>query len=172
VDKGIDYSMGQANFDPETGIHFGVISQGEVLQVWCDSSEPNYGKPTEPIKCECGELQYPDENVEWGESVQCETCGEMVEFELDDMAGPLSFSYEDDGYMAECGDDGDIFIIKSPYYTYCQFCSPCAPGTGYLMNVRDEKTGIKAYCFGHDWFDDDRAPYLVYSVETNELIEP
>ena len=74
-------------------------------------------------------------------------------------------------YIAEQGnDDHDIFIIKSPYYTLCQFCSPCAPGAGYLMNHTPD--GIKAYCFGHDWFDGERAPYPVYSVKTGKLVEP
>jgi len=27
------------------------------------------------------------------------------------------------------------------------------------------------YCFGHDWFEDGKAPYPVYSVETGELVE-
>jgi hypothetical protein len=29
----------------------------------------------------------------------------------------------------------------------------------------------KAYCLGHDWFDDGRAPYPVYSVETGEWMQ-
>jgi hypothetical protein len=86
---------------------------------------------------------------------------------------------------------GDIMIIKSPYYTYAQFCSPCAPGAGYLMNwfkmengYSPETLGIeqfekmaqaagfpKVYCFGHDWFGNGIAPYPVFNVETGELVK-
>jgi hypothetical protein len=38
------------------------------------------------------------------------------------------------------------------------------------MSPREE--GIKAYCFGHDWFDNERAPYKVYRVEDDAVIEP
>ena len=142
---GIDYSLGMANVDKANGIHYGVISQNEVLQAWADSSEPYYGDPSEWEKDEDGEPI------------------------LDDMAEPVSFYYEEDGYTAEAGSDGDIFITKSPYYTLCAFCSPCAPGAGYLMNPRPNG-GIRAYCFGHDWFDGGKAPYPVYSVQTETPI--
>ena len=88
--------------------------------------------------------------------------------EIDDCAEPISYTYEEDGYVAECGDDGDIFLTRSPYYTKCAFCSPCAPGAGYLMDHREG--GIRAYCFGHDWFEGEAAPYPVYSVKTGKLV--
>jgi hypothetical protein len=87
----------------------------------------------------------------------------------DEFAEPLSYTLDDGEYKAICGDDGDIFIIKSPFYTLCRFCSPCAPGAGYLMNPDDD--GIKAYCFGRDWFDDEQAPYKVFSVETGKEVK-
>lgn len=135
---GIDYGRGLTNIDTETGIRYGVISQNEVLQAWADSSEPDYG---------C------DECEEWEKDEDCNL-----------ECSPLSFDYVADGYIATCGDDGDIFVIKSPYFTLCRFCSPCAPGAGYLMNPDDN--GIKSYCFGHDWFDNEQAPYRVFDVKT------
>jgi hypothetical protein len=48
------------------------------------------------------------------------------------------------------GDDCDIFVMKSPYYTFGPFCSPCAPGAVYLRN--GDTDGEKAYCFAPDWF--------------------
>ena len=131
---GIDYGRGLTNIDTETGIRYGVISQNEVLQAWADSSEPDYGE-TEGMT---------DEDLEFAE--------------------PLFYIFSDEEYSATCGDDGDIFIYKSPFYTLCRFCSPCAPGAGYLMSPDDN--GIKAYCFGHDWFEDEQAPYKVYDVKT------
>ena len=78
----------------------------------------------------------------------------------------VSFTLDDGEYVAECDSYGDIFITKSPYFTTCRYCSPCAPGAGYLMNY--DPDGIRAYCFGPDWFDNNVAPYKVYSVATGE----
>ncbi len=70
----------------------------------------------------------------------------------------------------QSGDDSDIFILKSPYYTRAQFCSPCAPGACYLTNPCED--GERAYCFGHDWFDDGKAPYPVFLVADDSEVLP
>ena len=147
--QGIDYGFGMSNNDHKTGIRYGVISQHEVLQAWADSSEAYYGK--------CYDC---NEEIE---ECTCDDVEEKMEF-----AEPSSFYIDDGEYSAECSEDGDIFITKSPYYTECQFCSPCAPGAGYLMN--SVKGGVKAYCFGNDWFESGKAPYPVYSVKTGKLV--
>jgi hypothetical protein len=111
---------------------------------------------------------YTEERYEQNEYV-CEDCKHFFGSESAFGDSPLGFYVNEADLSAHCSDDGDIFITKSPFYTLCQFCSPCAPGAGYLMNPCED--GIKAYCFGHDWFEDGKAPYPVYSVETNALIE-
>jgi len=79
------------------------------------------------------------------------------------------YEYEDGGYHIQTCSDGDWFVLKSPYYTRAQFCSPCAPGAGYLANPCP--TGPKTYCLDKEWFGDDQpCPYPYYSVETDELI--
>ncbi len=165
--NGIDYGNGLTNIDTKTGIRYGVIHQHNVLQAWCDSSEPYYGKPDCAVCPECGEEQSAPVDAEWGDTLECEACNESFEIELPDCSEPISHFIDDNEYKAECGDSCDIFITKSPYYTLCEFCSPCAPGAGYIMNSGD----VKAYCFGHDWFEDGKAPYPVYSVKTGELVE-
>jgi hypothetical protein len=158
---GIDYSGGGlVNRDNKTGIHYGVISQNEVLQAWADSSE----------------ARFPCEDCEY--NVDNEGCDDCMDCE------PLEYTYDDEGYVCQqSADDPDIFIIKSPYYTFCGYCSPCAPGAGYLMDYYKPKKNtlgadyykeyaemkgyIKSYCFGHNWFDDNKAPYPVYDVKTN-----
>lgn len=203
--KGIDYGLGLSNIDNETGIRYGVINQNEVDQSWFDSSEAVY--PENYFCPNCGNelIEIATEERD-GTEYHCEHCNaeytdnDICDFEID----PIGFVYNADGYICEqFADDTDIFITKSPYYTYCQFCSPCAPGAGYLMNYYDpmkdekkvreqfvllkniaplaipeayksyaEKAGFpKVYCFGHDWFENGKAPYPVYSVETGELIE-
>ncbi len=145
--KGINYAGHTGvNQDKANGIRYGVMPQNEVLQAWADSSEAQYPKR------EKGERQAAYER--------------RMEF-----AEPIAFTYEREGYAASCGEDGDIFIVRSPYFTYAQFCSPCAPGACYLRNPLDEPDeNNKAYCFGHDWFEGRVAPYPVYSVETGELV--
>lgn len=64
-----------------------------------------------------------------------------------------------------------MFILASPYFTHAQFCSPCAPGACYLLSPTD-KTGPKAYCLNHDWFEGDKAPYPVWEVATGKLVKP
>lgn len=90
----------------------------------------------------------------------------------DEDCEPMSYLYTGDGYIAEQGHEGcDIFVTMSPYYTYAQHCSPCAPGACYLLNPIDNANdGNRCYCFGHDWFESGKAPYRVFLVETNEEV--
>lgn len=72
------------------------------------------------------------------------------------------FRYECDGYIIQTCGDGDWFVIKSPYYTMCEECSPCAPNTGYIVN----EGGTKSYCLGPDWFDSyNKMNYRCFQIE-------
>lgn len=185
MSRGIDYGLGQTNIDKQTGIRYGVISQNEVLQAWADASEPDYGPPT------CGKCgneavdinderipvdangDYPDDWDNKGNDHACLGCRRS--FWSDEAYGdePNGYTLDDGEYKATSGSDGDIFVLKSPYYTRAAFCSPCAPGACYLTQATDD--GEKAYCFGHDMFwdsDSKRAPYPVYRVADDTLVEP
>lgn len=176
---GIDYGMGLSNIDSETGIRFGVISQNEILQAWSDASEPDYGEPACP-KCGGSVVDYDDETHgdylagrdEGGyrscADHACEQC--EVYWESSEVYGdePVGWVLDDGEYKASCGSDGDIFILSSPYFTRCGFCSPCAPGAGYLTDSGDD---CRAYCFGSDWFDSENpCPYPIWRVDTGELV--
>jgi len=200
MSAGIDYGTGQTNIDKATGIRFGVIPMHDVTQSWCDSSESDYGEPCCP---KCGNAARNDEDeainavreeqARSGEEVTdiddvvfephfngscsdffCTDC--MIFFGSDEAYGdePLSHYLDDGEYKAtQGGDDCDIFVLRSPFFTYGPFCSPCAPGAVYLRDADgDAEHGAKAYCFGHDWFEDNVAPYPVYSVATGELVNP
>lgn len=103
--------------------------------------------------------------------------------------GERDWLYEKEGYKLTNCLQSDVMVLKSPFFTYAQFCSPCVPGACNLDNplitppdgvyggnnfehdwqkLRDNR----AFCLGHDWFDGGRAPYPVYSVETGELVKP
>lgn len=193
---GIDYGFGSTNRDPETGIRYGVIPQNDVLQAWVDSSEGDYGEPHCPkcgneavaIDAE-GVPDFDDMGDDW-DAEGCEYACLMCKhtFDHDQAFGdePLAFTLDDGEYQAtQDGDDCDIFILKSPYYTRAQYCSPCAPGACYLREPVDEN-GPKAYCFPPDWFDwysesgeepageyngqKTSCPYLVWRVDNDELV--
>lgn len=77
------------------------------------------------------------------------------------------FRYDDTDYHCWQDSYGDIFVMRSPYYTRGRFCSPCAPGAVSLGT----DGGIKAYCFGEEWFDDDfPCNYPIFDVATDHLV--
>lgn len=164
---GIDYSLGTANVDHATGIHYGVIGQGTVGEAWYESAEPQYGEPTCP---ECGSAinQEPDDDG----NVHCTVCPYTIDEHRmgEECYGdePNAWTYDDDGYKLETCLDSDIMVLKSRYYTHAQFCSPCVPGAGNLESECDD--GPKTYALGHDWFEEGRAPYRLFSVETGEEV--
>lgn len=176
---GIDYGMGRTNVDLETGIRYGVISQHDVMQAWADSAEPDYGEPTCPG---CGDdaVEYSgDTHNEYAAPANrphacadyaCEECKILIDAQDAFGGEPIGWNYIGEGYeLTDCL-DSDIFVLKSPYYTFADFCSPCVPGAGNLNS--DNPNGAKTYCLGHDWFGDGRAPYPVYSVENSEMVAP
>jgi len=164
--KGIDYGMGQSNIDLETGIRYGIIPSHSIGQAWYDEAEVNY-----PIACpHCGSDmdEIPDEET------KCNDCQETISEDDFMELEPASWFVNGEGYLAEQSrDDSDIFICKSPFYTFAQFCSPCAPGACHLDNpLTSPDPYNKCYCFGHDWFEDGKAPYPIYSIETGKLVNP
>lgn len=172
---GIDYSGGSgANTDPATGIRYGVISQGSVMPAWGDFAEPDYGDPTCP---KCGKVAKPfgerqehrDTYESDGSDYVCEDCKYTFESSEAYSDEPLAWSYTEEGYrLVDCL-TSDIMVIKSPYFTYAQFCSPCVPGAGNLDHPM--VGGVKCYCLGHDWFEDDKAPYPVYRVSDGVQVQ-
>lgn len=186
---GVDYGLGQSNVDKKTGIRYGVISQHTVGQAWYDDAEADYGKPTCP---KCGnevkdvnsattqsehgvvvDFDPPEDYEQYGHGCadyQCDAC--RITLDSQDVFGdePIGWNYVSDGYTLTDCLDSDIFVVASPYYTFAQFCSPCVPGAGNLDNAMED--GIKTYCLGHEWFEDEKAPYPVFRVDTGERVEP
>ena len=108
-------------------------------------------------------------------------------YECDDR----DWRWEKDGYLLENCLQSDIFVAKSPYFTYATYCSPCVPGAcsldspfeglavpsgDYPARAEDwkaeaESLGFaKCFCLGHDFFEDDKAPYEVFSVATGKQV--
>lgn len=175
--KGIDYGLGQTNINKETRIRFGVISQ-HALSSWAlDGFESDYGDASCP---ECGNAAVASDEGETdrsgykeirrGREFSCDSCEIKFDGDCAFPDEPIGNHYDADGYVAEMHGDGDIFVLKSPYYTRAQFCSPCAPGACHLGHPMPE--GEKCYCFGHDWFETNVAPYPVFRVDNDEEVLP
>jgi hypothetical protein len=173
---GIDYGLGRTNIDTETGIRYGVISQHSVGQAWYDEAEADYGSPTCPA-CGTDAVEYDVEKhgeYEKGDGgctdYACTHCEATIDSSNAFGDEPTGWYVDSDGYKLTDCLDSDIMIIKSPFYTFAMFCSPCVPGAGNLDSPAED--GAKTFCLGHEWFEDGKAPYSVYSVETNKLVSP
>jgi hypothetical protein len=178
-DYGIDYSGSGAtcNRDTATGIRYGIIHSNDLRGEAIEDFEADYGPATCP-KCGNEAVEYdPSRHGEYDDSkcrcndFACEGC--EYPFTSDDAYGdePRGYILDDSEYKARIDSDGDVWVFASPYFTYARFCSPCAPGACSLLYPVDEG-GPRAYCLGHDWFEDDRAPYPVYCVSDGALVQP
>jgi hypothetical protein len=183
---GLDYVGGKVNIDTETGIRYGVIPSNDITQAWAESSEADYGPPTCP---KCGnearpvktrtehsdppgqwvsvviDEEFPEGWEEEGMDYVCEAC--KLVFDDSEAYGdePLGWYVDDGEYEASCDSYGNVFILKSPYYTYGPFCCPCAPGAIYLRDGEEPPEPLpsgerlsswenrRAYCFDPEWFD-------------------
>lgn len=187
--QGIDYGMGQSNVDRESGIRYGVISQNSI-NLDCAEWDYDYGKPHCP---NCGQevvdssspelFKGMEEEPDWFNGkdwtcLNCEAC------HWSDSVYPeeaLGWSYKQDGYeLSDCLDN-DIFVLKSPYFTIAEFCSPCVPGAGNLDSpcgaghpTNEDMPGednTRSYCLGPDWFDrHNPMPYRCFRVDNGEEV--
>lgn len=187
--KGIDYGLGQANVNKQTGIRFGVIPQNALNpdaaeDIWQNGTDRDYEDYIEQVKANLrSSLSDYFSDHKWGDD-KTSKLDDAVESAFDAISDGIGDAYQANGDCARmaynsCGlhvqtdSSGDILVMESPFFTYAQFCSPCAPGACYLTNpLAEPDENNKAYCLGHDWFDDNKAPYPVYSVATGELINP
>jgi hypothetical protein len=175
---GLDYGLGKTNINLATGIRFGVLpANADGLTEWLwDSFEAEYGDPQCP-ECNRRVIESDNESVpsleRGNKDYYCPDCA--VAYWSDRCFGdePHGHTCTHPDYKAEIDRSNDIWIFASPYFTYAQFCSPCAPGACYLSNPLDEPLASnRAYCLGHEWFEQGKAPYPIYSVVTGQLVEP
>lgn len=177
--QGIDYGLGRTNIDKSNGIRYGVISQHSVMPEALDDVESDYGEPSCP---ECGgevlpsdSKDLPEESEDWDNyqyygcnDYACVDCKHFLDSQDVYPEEAIGQYYDHDGYQITDCLDTDLMVIKSPYYTFAQFCSPCVPGAGNLDGFMND--GVKTYCLGHDWFGGGIAPYPVYRVKDDVRI--
>lgn len=194
---GIDYSGpgSDVNRDSETRIRYGIINQNAVGGEAADDissrgTDLGFENAKEELK---GKLRNVLDDY-YHTKEKRESAVESAFDALDDWADLIEFNgpwqLKEDDYTLMLATDGDIWVFKSPFYTYAQFCSPCAPGACHLGHPLDVKiqAGIasvaasegaayetfvdsnKCYCLGHDWFEDGKAPYRMWRVDNNEEV--
>lgn len=163
------------NYDKEAGIYYGCISQHTpmpeaVSDIFC-------GPDARDLSFECAvdevlsEMKQGVEAFKYvsGDDVDWDLVKDRIEEDLDPCDEPTML-YECDGYkISTSAALVCLFVEKSPYFTHAKQCSPCAPEAGDLDNPSED--GRKCYCLGHDWFEEEKAPYPVFSVETGETIK-
>ena len=169
--------MGKTNID-ETGMRYGVISQhsidgGALSDIYFGhhSVDLAYERWLDEIK---SALHHALKDFLSSQSLEdavetvlgMDSLGEGHEGEADPR-------YETDGYIIEKCLDADLIVMKSRFFTYAQYCSPCVPGACNLdspLEMPTENGSNCCYCLGHDFFEDGKAPYKVYSMLSGEEI--
>jgi hypothetical protein len=193
---GIDYTPigDKTNRDVETGIRYGIISERSLGHVSFtdDNVRSNGDNLTRQSAVEEVKVALWNAVSDWVyERRKDEVMSDLfyaIEEHFNDRyeENEDTYRYEKDGYIIQTASNMELFVIRSPYYTYAQFCSPCVPGAGNLDCVFQhgaapglegedyaeaaEKCGFpKVYCLGPEWFDDEKAPYPLFQVKpTNE----
>jgi len=177
---GIDYGLGTTNIDIATSIRYGVISQHSLMGEALEGMEPDYGDPHCP---ECGGNVLESSDVKhyvlWTRRMDrdgthgcfdyaCLACRQGFDSDACFSDEPIGYSCPDDEYELQSCLDSDIMVLKSPFYTHAQFCSPCVPGGGNLDSPM--VGGVRAFALGHDWFEGGVAPYPVYRVSDDSVV--
>jgi hypothetical protein len=181
-----------ANFNEILGIRYGVISPHSVgqdseydLYEGPNSTDPYYesGKKELEEKIDSFFQDIGNLSDEIRESLKDQIITEWFEgYENPDGA----MDYSDKEYdLHVSGDNFGIFVMRSPYYTYCRGCSPCAPGAGDLDSPIDKDSGsfdadpylYRALCLGPEWFDKEESeyskkiPYRVFRVDNDQEVQ-
>jgi hypothetical protein len=174
------------NQNLDTGIHYGCISQHSIdisaMDDWYDN-DAMYDEIKDEIENRITEAleEYMDP-VDISNVVDEAIDRFNENYQNDEPA----YYYFDDQYEAEFSHSLVCWIIKkSPYYTYCKGCSPCVPNAGDLdspvtpdnfdesnvpLSMFDYAKVRRAYCLPKEFFDDDKAPYVYFRVETGERV--
>lgn len=164
-----------SNTCPKTGIHYGVIAQNSLNQdVFSDVSneavDVRFDEYLETVKDDVRNLLEDKVRGSKLDDLTDEIFSIVEEAVSEDYQGEKTdWLFEDKDYKLTDCLETNVFVLKSPYFTFCKKCSPCVPNAGDLDNP--EENGLKTYCLGPEFFDEDKAPYPVYVVKTGDLLE-
>lgn len=116
------------NYDPETGIRYGVIC--------CNDVDPDF---IDKIIREGRDLDLEDLVVQLKADLAAVFDNYGIEADLDVIIEDLElevestrWEYESEGMVVMIDSDNDLWILKSPEIGRRGLCSPCAPGACHL----------------------------------------
>jgi hypothetical protein len=159
INVGTDWSSGGANRSPE-GYHYGITSANNLADWFWDIPEPIYIPHCPSCSAELNEDEIP-EICACGAEIDEE---EVYGAEIDETI------INEEGVKGHVGSGLDVWITESPYYMRGFFCSPCASGAVDLSAPTID--GPKAYCPPHDWYEEGKAPHLIFKVSDNTIVYP
>jgi hypothetical protein len=181
--KGIDYGRGTTNVNPKTGIRYGVIAANSV---WSEAMSDIYSHGTDldhkaymdgvkdSLRQALSEYfsghTYNDKPSRLDEATEeaFDAVSDRLNDNYEGTGDCTRYLYERDGYRIQIDGSGDVWVLESPFYTYAQFCSPCAPGACYLTSpLETPDDNNKCYCLGPEWFCVDEAPMPYEPVKIN-----
>jgi hypothetical protein len=174
--SGIDYGRGQTNIDIRTGIRYGVINSNELgefawSEIQANGVDVDYENAREELLSSLAHAVksvLEDYSTHFDAKEIAEEIVDNLDIDYQNTGDCARYHYKEGcqgemGVVFDVASDGDIFVTDSKFYALCSFCSPCAPGAGYLLTPGS----IKTYCLGPDWFDKGAMPYKCFRVSDN-----
>ena len=184
------------NVDNETSIHYSTIYgnniSSEILQeiTFYNGEDLTYQEALEELK-----ESFIDHIKEFLESnylndhyINFDEMFDGIQESFNDTyeSDNTVYLYDHDGYTIEYHSyDNSLIILKSPYYTYCRYASPCFPNGAYLPDAIDRNDNYnfnnllesdqicKCYALDESFYDDEYAPMpqvTIYKVSDNTSI--
>lgn len=169
------YRDGEFDFDAECGMY--QCDKCDNVYYTMECTIPLFPMPADEMRCpdaDCNgtvyRVEFERDKYASDNDYLCLPCHYIIDSSEAYSGEPLGWSSEDDGYILHIDSDAiDLWVLKSPFYTYAQYCSPCAPGALWILNPVSEE-GPKGYCLDKSWFEGENCPYPYYSVETRERV--
>lgn len=122
---GIDYGRGMTNIDLSTGYRYGVTSVHNLASWIWEEIEYVYSQACP----KCG--SEPQRN-KTSDNPKCTVCGKRSPIDRWWGDEPVSNRLTIEGVEGWIDGSNDVWVVKSSYVYRANFCSPCAPGAGYI----------------------------------------
>lgn len=178
-----------ANINPRTGIRYGVVDARNLPwlldEILASGTDNRYDEAKRELIARFEACETTEEandiirEAHYSPDRLLLSDGELADADFDDLASEilsdtyesdgdsLDYTHESDGIKYQLGSLGGaplLWIIESPFVTWCRQCSPCVPNAGDLNNLCGEDEGVHAYCFNPDDFDPDHPDRPKFSV--------
>lgn len=138
------------NVNPDTGIHYGIISIDSLYPEWWaevawNGTDVSYREAFLEAFPELAALKDAD----WPPGAE----SDVAEWNDDWWTDEPVYEGTTNGVkwrVTYLGGAALLWIFESPHVTRARTCSPCVPNAGDLNNL-DPKHGVKTYTVPEDW---------------------